>query len=237
MMLSKLVIVEIVAFGVALIFGVLWLLDPSANYEPVVALSGLLGTVLADLVRRSRSDKSGEGSRGLADPYRIEAAARYIVEDSDVAPEDVWKVLTRPFKERHKSWHPSYGDFKPVAYDTEGRPREFEVVGTAGGRYPWRIDEWNHSDKVLKVWIGPSKNPPDNKKNSFLGLDLEFEIQPGAGTTLVDVLYRERWSKMPWPTEELCFENGPHREVHWIFRRFPFRGRIDYVRVLDAGSP
>ena len=186
--------------------------------------------MLVDFVRRrSSKDKSDK-------PVRIEAIARYIVEDSKVNSDDVWEVLTRPLKERYVSWHPSYGDLIPTVSDSEGKPIEFEVVGSAGGRYTWRIVKCNDSAKVLKLWKGPSKNPPGKGKNSFLGLNYEFHVRSGIEAPIIDIIYQERWSNNPWPTEDIWFKNGPYREVHWIFSKFPIKGKVDYVHVRDRSA-
>jgi hypothetical protein len=230
-----LLFIEILAFGVALVFGLLWLRDPQGPlYEPVLAMCGLIGTVLVGLIRGSTS--SGKQPRDGGSTLRVEAEARYIIVDERVTSEDVWATLTRPFRERYKSWHPSYGDFEPVTSGYNGKAKEFEVRGSSGGRYPWKIEEWNDSARILRLWRGPSKNPPDGYEEIFLGLDLEFHVVAGLGTTLIDILYRERWSRQPWPTKEETFKNGPEREINWIFSHFPLKGRIDYVRALDASG-
>jgi hypothetical protein len=227
MKLSLLLLVEVIAFVVAMVSCVLWFHNQDGPHEQIVAMCGLVGTVLVDLVRRRVGREPSPEFNGIV---RIEAEARHVVPSSHATTEEVWGALTAPFLERHRSWHPSYSDFEPVSVGRDGKPREFEVRGLQGGRYPWRVEEWNDDEKILRLWIGPSKKPPEGTKQIFLGLTIGFHVVAGVGSVLIDISYKERWAEKPWRTKEECFENGPKREINWIFRRFPFRGEIEYIR-------
>lgn len=227
-----LLLVETAVFVVAMIFCVLWLRNPDGPYEPIVAMCGLAGTVLVDLLRRKgEKELSRVAASGI---FRIEAEARYVIPSSRATLEETWMALTAPFLERDRSWHPSYSDFKPVSIGKDGRPEEFEVLGSSGGKYPWRIEEWNDAKRILRLWIGPSKVPPEGTKKTFLGLTLDFHVVAGVDTVLIEIVYKERSTEMFWRTKEESFENGPEREIKWIFRRFPLRGEIEYIRELDT---
>ncbi|HWM91248.1 MAG TPA: hypothetical protein VN493_10810 [Thermoanaerobaculia bacterium] len=226
-------LIEFIALVVAVIFCVLWFRNRDGSYEPIVTVCVLAGTVLVDLVRRRTGKEPSRKADGIV---RIEAEARYVVAGHQATVEEAWSVLTAPFLERHKSWHPSYSDFEPVSIGKDGRPKELEVRGSSGGRYPWRIEEWNDTERILRLWIGPSKNPPEGYKETFLGLTLAFHVIAGVNSVLIEILYKERWTKKPWLTEKECFENGPEREINWIFKRFPLRGKIEYIRELDSSA-
>ena len=160
--------------------------------------------------------------------YQFSAKAKYTLINNDYSIEDLWNELTKPFLIRNYSWHPSYGDYKPTTVHP-GIGQEFETIGSAGGRYPWRIDHWSNQDKVLKLWRGPSINPPKGYKEIFSGLTWVFKVKRENGSVSIDIYYEERWSKKPWLTKAKCFKNGPLREIQWIFDRFSLLGTIDYI--------
>ncbi|MEM7479706.1 MAG: hypothetical protein AAF481_00915 [Acidobacteriota bacterium] len=221
---------------VAVVFGVLWVLDPGGHYEPIVTLCGVLGAVVAMFLRK---DGGGAGDQGVGQDgvVAVEGEGRFLLKGGPEQADKAWTILTAPFLKRYTSWHPSYSDFEPVSLDPDGKAIEFETRGTSGGRYPWRIEEWSDSRKLLRLWRGPSKNPPRNIDlligAIFLGLNLEFRVFPGAGSPFIEITYKERWRGQPWRSRRTWFKNGPIREIRWIFNKFPMDGRVDYVRELD----
>jgi len=226
---STLIRIEIFTIIITLIFVVIWIFNPKGNFEPIIALTSFIGTIVIEAIKRK--DKTTSNAR-----TKIGAEARYILFNSDNG-EEVWNYLKKPFYERHNSWHPSYSDFIPTAYNDNHEPIEFEVWGSAGGKYPWKLIELNSTKKYLRLWKGPSKNPPNNIKNEFLGVDMTFEIKKGHQNSFIDIFYEERWTKMPWNDINTWFKNGPYREINWIFKSFLYEGRIDYIRIPDNKIP
>lgn len=164
---------------------------------------------------------------------RVIGEARFIVPTDSASVEDVWRKLTSPFEERNTSWHPSFSEFEPVVIGPDGRATEFEVRGSQGGRYPYKIEHRSDDEFHLILWSGPSKNPPAGSKEIFLGDTMSLQVKEGSGSTIVDIEYEERWTKRPWFTMAKCFKNGPYREIHWIFDKFLPNGEVEYVRQKD----
>lgn len=226
---ARLWALELGIAALTLFFTVLWLLNKDGVFEPLASISSAAGTAVVHVLRRRAEAERVQGGG----PFTLRAESRFIISKKDATLEEVWAVLTRPFLERHESWHPSYSDFEPVSIGKDGHPREFEVRGSAGGRYPWRIEEWNEADRLLRTWKGPSKSPPGGAKNTFLGLTFNLRLLQGVQAVLIEIWYEARWTTQPWPTRDESFENGPKREIEWIFRRFPIRGEIEYIREAD----
>lgn len=165
---------------------------------------------------------------------QLAAQARYVVTQTNVTIDDVWGCLIAPLETRYKSWHPSYGDFEPVAKGPDGRIREFELRGTSGGRYPLKIEKVDSVNRFLRLWRGPSKNPPPGFKDRFIGLIYRFEVLMGMDLPIVDIGYREDWfMNRGLFARRPSFEHGPQQEIRWIFGKFPIGGRIDCLRECE----
>jgi hypothetical protein len=227
---SKLWGLEIGVALLTLLFTVLWIFNKDGIFEPISGVTALLGTVAIHILRRkAETELRPQDARVL----KLRGESRFIIDSRDESVTHVWQVLTRPFLERHTTWHPSYSDFEPISMGPNGFPREFEVRGSAGGRYPWRIEKWDEKEHHLRIWQGPSKKPPAGKKGDFLGLIFELRVTQGVRFVLIEISCEERWIGPPWRTREEWFENGPKREIEWIFRRFPIPGEIEYVREAE----
>jgi hypothetical protein len=166
---------------------------------------------------------------------RIAAEARFILSNPDVAPLDVWEHLAEPLQKRYKSWHPSYGEFEPVATHMDGTPWEFVLTGSAGGRYPLRVDEFNPTKMRLRAWRGPSQNPPKGHKETFVGLVYVFQVVPSR-PVIIDIKYMEEWLAGGLFASSPSFVDGPKREIDWIFEKFAFAGTVDYIRECEPSQ-
>lgn len=179
------------------------------------------------------------------DLSQIAGKAKFTVTQSGATVEDVWKVLTAPFDEKFRSWHPSYGHFEPVRSGADGRPYEFEVCGMAGGRYPVKVEIRDDTRKVLRVWKGPSLNPPKGtlwhllyrltSPGIPLGQIYHFTVGLQDPLPVIDIRYREDWQRQ-FLSRPTSFVNGPKREIEWIFGKFALSGRLSKVEQVDAAT-
>jgi hypothetical protein len=175
--------------------------------------------------------------RGYMRTITVAAKGRFVLSDTAISRDDVWADLTSIFLVRHKSWHPSYSGYAPVLDDGDGKPYEFEVRGSAGGKYPVKILDWNNAEKILRFSQGPSKNPPDNHKEYFIVSIYEYRITNGVNSVVIDVKYNEKWKRRGILHSLFSRQtDDPEREVRWIMRGIPFSGDVDYVRTCEPDS-
>lgn len=137
---------------------------------------------------------------------RIAGRARFTVSQKGATVDDVWSTFTAPFDSKTSFWHPSYGMYDVVRNGADGRSVELELYGSAGGRYPMKVEVRDDTQKILRLWKGPSLNPPTgalfnlfyrlSAPGVFLGLIYDFRVGIESSSPVVEIKYREDWQRL-----------------------------------------
>lgn len=176
---------------------------------------------------------------------RIAGRARYTVDQKGVTVDGLWNSFAAPFDSETTFWHPSYGMYDIVRKGADGRPVELVLYGAAGGRYPMKVEVRDDARKILRLWRGPSLNPPRGAQFNlfyrlrapgvFLGLIYELRVGTDSSSPVVEIKYREDWHRL-FLSRRPSFTYGPEREIKWIFGKFPISGHLSKVEKLDPAD-
>lgn len=165
------------------------------------------------------------------------ARGRFILSNEDLTAEEVWDSLKAMFLEYERSeyWYPVMISLKPIINDSEGKPYEFEFVGSTGERHPVFIKNWEEEDQFLSYWKGPAKDPHWNRRERFFGSIYGFQILQGFSNVIVEISYKCTYKKPRLLGRLRRRKNNfrnPVYAIRWMMKGIPFPGKVDYVKAF-----
>lgn len=159
-----------------------------------------------------------------------QAIGRYVVDDAELDVPAVWKRLTAMFTDGERCWLRSFPSLVPQQTGPVRPGSEFEVTGSAGGRYPIIVTEWSSKDARFAFREGPSKNPPTSEPSPYCGATYTFRIVQEDDVVVIDGAYANQYRDIKAGAET----TDPVKALEWVLsgiRQIPLLGKIIFVHA------
>ncbi|HEY0463698.1 MAG TPA: hypothetical protein VGC79_05790, partial [Polyangiaceae bacterium] len=131
------------------------------------------------------------------------------------------------FVQRQKCWLRSFPELTPETPGPVRTGSEFEVVGSAGGRYPLVVTEWNSKIAKFAFREGPPKNPPTKEPSPYMGATYAFAVVSEDDYLVIDATYTVHYRDLKSGRET----TDPVSALEWALSGIPVPGKVVFVHA------